>query len=168
MLIKFIINWDCVGWLCFTSHRQRGHFKDGTPIYSPLWRTWSSVFTPFPPGIEPRAVAWQSITLPLRHTSSSWAYVFSGSHFKVFAHREEYTKKFLVKIQIFKGQCFLRIPIWTKLPAQIHFKRKQIVFTKSIHENNRVSDALLSTKIALNTLRNRAYRLHTSLVAIIR
>ena len=46
-------------------------FRDGTPIYCPLLRTWSSVFTPFPPGIEPRAVAWQSSTLPLRHASST-------------------------------------------------------------------------------------------------
>ena len=44
-------------------------FRDGTPIYCPLRRTWSSVNTPFPPGIEPRSVAWQSITLPLRHAS---------------------------------------------------------------------------------------------------
>ena len=34
-------------------------FRDGTPIYCPLRRTWSSVNTPFPPGIEPRTVAWQ-------------------------------------------------------------------------------------------------------------
>ena len=33
-------------------------------IYCPLRRTWSSVFTPFPSGIEHRAVAWQSITQP--------------------------------------------------------------------------------------------------------
>ena len=46
-------------------------FRDGTPIYCPLRRTWSSVNTPFPPGIEPRAVSWQSITLPLRHASST-------------------------------------------------------------------------------------------------
>ena len=46
-------------------------FRDGTSIYCPLRRTWSSVFTAFPPGIEPRAVAWQSITLPLRHASST-------------------------------------------------------------------------------------------------
>ena len=45
-------------------------FRDGTPIYCPLRKTWSSVNTPFPPGIEPRTVAWQSITLPLRHASS--------------------------------------------------------------------------------------------------
>ena len=44
-------------------------FRDCTPIYCPLQRTISSVFTPFPPGIEPRAVAWQSITQPLRHAS---------------------------------------------------------------------------------------------------
>ena len=41
------------------------------PIHCPLRRTCSSAFTPFPPGIEPRAVAWQSITLPLRHASST-------------------------------------------------------------------------------------------------
>ena len=45
-------------------------FRDGTPIYCLLRRTWSSVFTPFPPRIEPRAVASQSITQPLRHASS--------------------------------------------------------------------------------------------------
>ena len=46
-------------------------FRDGTPIYCPLRRTWSSINTPFRPGIEPRVVAWQSITLPLRHASST-------------------------------------------------------------------------------------------------
>ena len=39
-------------------------------IYCPLRRTRRSVNTPFQPGIEPRAVAWWSITLPLRHASS--------------------------------------------------------------------------------------------------
>ena len=57
-------------------------FRDGTPIYCPLQRTWVSVNTPFLPGIEPRAVVWQSITLPLRHASSTmelliWLYRFS-------------------------------------------------------------------------------------------
>ena len=47
-------------------------FRDSTPIYCPLWRTWSSVLTPSPPGIEPRAVAWQSITQPLCHASYSY------------------------------------------------------------------------------------------------
>ena len=46
-------------------------FRDGTPIYCPLRRTWSSINTPFRPGIEPRVVAWQSITLPLSHASSN-------------------------------------------------------------------------------------------------
>ena len=54
-------NWFCdTFWLVgcvLTSHRQ--------PIYCPLRRTWSSVLTPYPPGIEPRAVVWQSITQPL-------------------------------------------------------------------------------------------------------
>ena len=52
-------------------------FRDSTPIYCPLRRTWSSVNTPFPPGIEPRAFAWQSITLLLCHASS----LFSNSFF---------------------------------------------------------------------------------------
>ena len=52
-------------------------FRDGTPIYCPLRRTWSSVNTPFPPGVEPRAVGWQSITLPLRHASSTLKYPIS-------------------------------------------------------------------------------------------
>ena len=46
-------------------------FRDGTPICFPLRRTWSSINTPFRPGFEPRAVAWQSITLPLRYASST-------------------------------------------------------------------------------------------------
>ena len=46
-------------------------FRDGTPIYCPLRRTWSSVNTPSRPGIEPGAVAWQFITLPLRHGRST-------------------------------------------------------------------------------------------------
>ena len=45
-------------------------FRDDTPIFCPLRRTRSSVCTLFSPGIKPRAVAWQSIALPLRHTSS--------------------------------------------------------------------------------------------------
>ena len=61
-----------VGWLVvFSVPSTARSFRDCTPIYCPLRRTWSSVFTPFRPGIEPRAVAWQSITLPLRHASSS-------------------------------------------------------------------------------------------------
>ena len=56
-----------VGWLVvFYVPSTEGSFRDGTPIYCPLRRTLNSVNTPFLPGIEPRAVAWQSITLPLR------------------------------------------------------------------------------------------------------
>ena len=46
-------------------------FRDGTTIYCPLRRTWSLVNTPYPSGIEPRAIAWQSITLPLPHARST-------------------------------------------------------------------------------------------------
>ena len=59
------------GWLVvFNVPSTARSFRDGTPIYCPLRRTWSSINTPFRPGIEPRAVAWQSITLPLRYASS--------------------------------------------------------------------------------------------------
>ena len=42
-----------VGWLVVFNipSTARRH-----PIYCPLWRTWSSIFTPFQPGFEPRAV----------------------------------------------------------------------------------------------------------------
>ena len=59
-----------VGWLVvFNVPSTARSFRDGTPIYCPLRRTWSSINTPFRPGIEPRAVAWQSITLLLSHAS---------------------------------------------------------------------------------------------------
>ena len=62
-----------VGWLVlFNVPSTARSFRDGTPIYCPLRRTWSSINTPFRPGIEPRAVARQSITLPLRYASSTW------------------------------------------------------------------------------------------------
>ena len=62
---------DYVGWLdVFNVPSTMRSFRDGAPIYCPL-RTPSSVFTTTPPGIEPRAVAWQSITQPLHHASST-------------------------------------------------------------------------------------------------
>ena len=61
-----------VGWLVvFNVPSTARSFRDGTPIYCPLRRTCSSINTPFRPGIEPRGVAWQSITLPLRYASST-------------------------------------------------------------------------------------------------
>ena len=62
-----LVNW-CVVFNVPSTARS---FRDGAPIYCPLRRTWSSVFTPSPPGIEPQVVAWQSITQPLRHASST-------------------------------------------------------------------------------------------------
>ena len=55
-----------VGSLCFTSHRQRGNLETASPFTVPYEGRITRFFTPFPPGIEPRAVVWQSITLPLR------------------------------------------------------------------------------------------------------
>ena len=69
--IKILINVSLIyGWLVvFYVPSTARSFRDGTLIYCPLQRTWSSVFTLFPPGIEPQAIAWQSITLLLRHAS---------------------------------------------------------------------------------------------------
>ena len=62
-----------VGWLVmFNVPSTARSFRDGTPIYCPLRRTWSSINTPFRPGIEPWAMAWQSITLPLHYASSTY------------------------------------------------------------------------------------------------
>ena len=60
----------CIFILLFYVPSTARSFRDGIPINRPLRRTWSSVFTLFPPRIEPRAVPWKSITLPLRHASS--------------------------------------------------------------------------------------------------
>ena len=61
-----------VGWSYWTSHRQQGHLETAPPftMYCPLRRMWSSINTPFWPGIEPRVVPWQSIALPLCYASS--------------------------------------------------------------------------------------------------
>ena len=65
------------GWLVvFNVPSTARSFRDGTPIYCPLRRTWSSINTPFRPGIETRAVARQSITLPLRYASSTSIFFF--------------------------------------------------------------------------------------------
>ena len=59
-----------VGWLVvFNVPSTNRSFRDGVPIYCPLRRAWILVFTPSPPGTEPRVVAWQSITQPLPHAS---------------------------------------------------------------------------------------------------
>ena len=46
-------------------------FRDGTPFTVPCEGRKAHFFTPFLPIIEPQAVAWQSITLPARHASST-------------------------------------------------------------------------------------------------
>ena len=48
-----------VCWLVmFNGPSTARSLRDGTPIYCPLQRMWSSVFTTLPPGIEPLAVVW--------------------------------------------------------------------------------------------------------------
>ena len=56
-------------WLCLASHRQGGYLETAPPLTVPC-----SVNTQFRPGIEPRTIAWQSITQPLRHASSIYIY----------------------------------------------------------------------------------------------
>ena len=64
------IDWFVVCWLCLTSHRQQGHLETGLHLLS-LAKDVKLGFYTTPPGIEPKVVAWQSITLPLRHVSST-------------------------------------------------------------------------------------------------
>ena len=81
---------ELVVCLCFTYVPSTARsFRDGTPIYCPLRRTWSSVFTPFPLGIEPQAVAWQSIIPPLRHASSPERESARDIQTKRYRRREE-------------------------------------------------------------------------------
>ena len=42
-----------IGWLCLTSHRQRGHLKMAPPFTVPCEGQESSINTPFQSGIEP-------------------------------------------------------------------------------------------------------------------
>ena len=76
-------------------------FRDGTPIYCPLRRTRSSVNIPFPPGIEPRAVAWQSITLLLHHAGSTHYHVHGSLFYKDVYTR--YYMSYAVVCEIHKG-----------------------------------------------------------------
>ena len=69
-ILKFI-RWMGGGLVVFYVPSTARSFRDCIPHLPPLRRTQSSVFIPFPPGIEPQAVAWQSITLPLRRASST-------------------------------------------------------------------------------------------------
>ena len=52
------------GWLVVFYVPSTGRsFREGTPIYCPMGRMWSSIFTQFSPGIKHLALLWQSITL---------------------------------------------------------------------------------------------------------
>ena len=75
----FLCNYMFVCLFVFYVPSTARSFRDGTPIYCPLRRMWSSVNAPFLPGIEPRAVAWQSITLLLRHASCNYMLMYSFS-----------------------------------------------------------------------------------------
>ena len=72
----WLIQWWC--WLVvFNVPSTARSFRDGTPIYCPLRRTWSSINTPFRPGIEPRGMAVHYVTAALRklHFSGDIRYI---------------------------------------------------------------------------------------------
>ena len=54
-----------VGWLCLTSHGQRGHLETAPPFTVPCEGREAWFLH------HPRVVAWQPITQPLRHGSSN-------------------------------------------------------------------------------------------------
>ena len=57
-----------IGWLYFTSHRQQGHLERA-PLFNVPCKGHETLFlhSSHCMGIKPRAIVWQSITLPLRH-----------------------------------------------------------------------------------------------------
>ena len=102
-------------------------FRDGTPVYCPLRRTRSSVNTPFPTGIEPWAVAWQSITLPLRHASSLFFFfLFFFNFFFFFSLNLHYcqriadTRKATCCSPMFFQVCFWGVSIWFQVDWAIN------------------------------------------------
>ena len=96
--------WSCLIFLfVFYVPSTVRSFRDGSPIYCPLRRTWSSVNTLFPSGIEPRAVAWQSIKLLLRHASSTFFLIQFLKY--VCSFDERAFKKFALEISIFPKWC---------------------------------------------------------------
>ena len=70
------------GYVClhFTSLQQRGHLETAAHLLSLAKDVKLGKYT-VPTGNEPRAVAWQSITLPLRHASSIYAGVKKSKNF---------------------------------------------------------------------------------------
>ena len=59
-----------VGWLVvFYVPSTARSFRDGTPIYCPLRRTWSSVFTPFSP--ELTRIQYPTLTIDPRRSLST-------------------------------------------------------------------------------------------------
>ena len=87
-----------VGWLVvFNVPSTVRSFRDGTPIYCHLRRTWSSINTPFWPGFEPRAVAWQSIMLRLRYASSTLTCQTSTPIIIFFRHKFSYWPDFDIR-----------------------------------------------------------------------
>ena len=104
-----------VGWLCFTS-----------PIYCPLRRTWSLVNTPFPPRMEPRAVALQSITLPLSHASSTTKSItWLKCKSKVTNH---YRHKLHIRRCTFKYFPIMHPPIFLIMVCYIIFKQVYSIY----------------------------------------
>ena len=77
--------------------------RDGAHIYCPLQRTWILLFTPSPPGIERRVIAWQSIwgrhkimlcIWHLIHWDASFSFIFH----KALHHYEKIYKLYITMI----------------------------------------------------------------------
>ena len=116
-----------VGWLVvFNVPSTVRSFRDGTPIYCPLRRTWSSINTPFRPSIEPRAVAWQSTTLPLCYASSTWISLTCQSLF----HQKPPPPLISTWIPWFPGEWSPRQCKWTLYE---HISECTHMFTHEVH-----------------------------------
>ena len=85
---------------------------------------WSSVFTTFPPGIEPRAVAWQSIALPLHHASFTTQQPLATKHMHLDAYRSlDYIPDGCADPQMYWKCVFTRQTFRTRLMVRIRDKR---------------------------------------------
>ena len=102
-------------------------FGDGTPIYCPLRRTWSSVFTPFPPRIEPRAVDF------MYYKIQELPYLYDKCHVYHVQHKYILREYVLWIFHIYYSKIILTCPFnntvigtairWYKIMKQEKFKR---------------------------------------------
>ena len=85
--VDVLTRFGFVDWLCLTSHRERGHLEKAPPFTVPCEGHEARFL--HPTGIEPWAVAWQSITQPLRHASCTQGSVQENNNKKQFFVKQE-------------------------------------------------------------------------------